>query len=92
MREDGARDLAREVVIWLATHDELLPVFMNSTGNSADSVRKGAARDDFLAAVLDFLLLDDEWVIAFCDAHRRNYADPAAARQMLPGGTQVHWT
>lgn len=92
MDEDGARDLARDVVIWLAGDDELLPVFMNATGNDPGSVRKGLERDDFLAAVLDFLLMDDDWVMAFCDSHGRNYADPAAARRALPGGQEVHWT
>jgi hypothetical protein len=92
MGEDAAREIAGEVLVWLARHEDLLPVFMNATGNSADSVREGAGRDDFLASVLDFLLMDDAWIIAFCDAHGRNYADPAAARRRLPGGAEVHWT
>ncbi len=90
--EEAAIALAQEVVIWLAGHDDLLPVFLNATGSDADSVRKGVQNPDFLGSVLDFLLLDDAWVRAFCDAAGRDYADPRAARRALPGGAEVHWT
>ncbi len=92
MREEAAREVAGEVLVWLATHEDLLPVFMNSSGNTAESIRHGAERDDFLASVLDFLLMDDAWIVAFCDANGRKYAEPAAARGALPGGAEVHWT
>ena len=52
-----------------------------------------AARNpEFLGAVLDFLLMDDAWVIAFCDAEGHPYTAPMMARAVLPGGAATHWT
>ncbi len=92
MREEAAREVAGEALVWLANNEDLLLVFMKSSGNTVDSVRKGAESDDFLASVLDFLLMEDEWIVAFCEAGGRKYAEPAAARVALPGGADVHWT
>ena len=47
---------------------------------------------DFQGAILDFLMMDDAWVIAFCDQHALLYTAPQAARAALPGGAPIHWT
>ncbi|MFP4275661.1 MAG: DUF3572 domain-containing protein [Paracoccaceae bacterium] len=90
--QDAAEALALEALGWLAGNEDLLPVFMGATGVSAGELRAQAAAPEFLGAVLDFLLMDDAWVIAFCDAAGRAYTDVAAARAALPGGAQVNWT
>ena len=77
---------------WLASQDELLGVFMGSTGVSVDELRANAENPEFLGSVLEFLLMDDAWVVAFCDAHALAYDVPMRARQSLPGGNEVHWT
>ena len=46
----------------------------------------------FLAAVLDFLLLDDNWVIDACQAIGLEPDAMAIVRQLLPGGEKVNWT
>ena len=66
-------------------------ITVSSAENSA-SARRRAADADFLGSVLDFVLMDDAWVIAFCDASDLRYEQVMAARQVLPGGAQVHWT
>jgi hypothetical protein len=43
-------------------------------------------------AVLDFLLLDDKWVIEACDAMELQPELMQTARLFLPGGDQVNWT
>ncbi|MDE3079762.1 MAG: DUF3572 domain-containing protein [Paracoccaceae bacterium] len=92
----NARDAAEVVALralgWLAGNDELLAVFLGSTGASPGDLRHRARDPAFLAAVLDFLLMDDAWVIAFCDAAGLPYTAPMRARQGLPGGGTVHWT
>jgi hypothetical protein len=46
----------------------------------------------FLAALLDFICMDDAWVTRFCDdVGIANYMDPMMARQALPGAEQVNW-
>ena len=43
-------------------------------------------------AVLDFLMMDDAWVVAFCDEVAVPYDRLMQARAALPGGEQVNWT
>lgn len=92
MSRNSAETLALEALGWLASHDDLLPVFLGSTGASGDDLKARAADAEFLGSVLDFLLMDDAWVVAFCDAEGHGYDAPMQARQALPGGEQVHWT
>ncbi|WP_413876468.1 DUF3572 domain-containing protein [Albidovulum sp.] len=90
--QEAAETLALRALAWLVGNEEILPLFLGATGSSAADLRGRAADPDFLVSVLDFLLMDDAWVIAFCDAAGYGYGDPAAARQALPGGAETHWT
>ena len=92
LSRENAETLALEALAWLLANDELLPVFMGATGASADDLRAGADDPAFLGSVLDFLMMDDAWVVAFCDGAGVPYDRPMAARAVLPGGEQVHWT
>ncbi len=76
----------------MASDDGLIGPFLAATGASPDEVRARAADPDFHLAILDFLLQDDQRVIAFCDAHGLAYTEPMQARAALPGGELPHWT
>lgn len=89
---DAAETLALKALGWLAASDELMPVFLGSTGASLDDLRSRAGDAAFLGSVLDFLVMDDAWVVAFCDAEGIPYDRLMQARAALPGGQQVHWT
>ncbi|MFW8634429.1 DUF3572 domain-containing protein [Cribrihabitans pelagius] len=89
---DKAETLALTALAWLAANDELLPVFLGATGASEADLRARAAEPEFLGSVLDFLTMDDAWVMAFCDAQGLAYEMPMQARMALPGGAQVNWT
>ena len=89
---ETAETLAFQALGWLSGNDELMPIFMGSTGVSVDDLKTQVGDPAFLASVLDFITMDDQWVIAFCDAHNLDYNAPMLARQALPGGEQVHWT
>jgi hypothetical protein len=89
---EKAETLALQALEWLVGNDELLPVFLGSTGAGLDDLRAGATDPDFMGSVLDFLLMDDAWVTAFCDAHTLPYDQLMQARAALPGGQAVHWT
>jgi hypothetical protein len=89
---DGAETLALQVLAWLAGNDELLPVFLSASGAGRDDLARGARDPAFLASVLDFLLNDDAWVVAFCDDAGVPYTRPMQARAFLPGGAATHWT
>jgi len=89
---DQAEVLGLKALSWLASSDELLPVFLGASGASISDLRDRVNDAAFLGAVMDFLLMDDAWVVEFCDSAGVAYASLVEARTMLPGGDQVHWT
>lgn len=90
--QENAEVLALKVLSWLAGNDDLLPVFQGATGASDDDIRQGAQDPVFLGAVLDFVMMDDAWVVQCCDTVHLKYDQLYLARQALPGGEQVNWT
>jgi len=92
MQQKQAEIRAISVLGWLAGNDELLPVFLSATGASETDLRIRAGESEFLGSVLDFLMMDDAWVIEYCDSHALPYETLMQARQSLPGGQDVSWT
>ena len=92
MRQEQAEMIAIKALAWLAANDELMPVFLGSTGSNAEDLRAQADDPAFLVSVLEFLAMDDAWIVGFCDAESLPYEAPMQARQALPGGAEVHWT
>lgn len=92
MSQESAEVIGIKALGWMAGNDELLPVFLGATGASEADVRAGATDPAFLGALLDFIMMDDNWVRDFCDSADVPYDQPMQARMMLPGGDQVHWT
>lgn len=92
LARDSAEVLAIEALGWLAATDDLMGVFLGSTGAGLDDVRTRAQDPEFLASVLDFILMDDAWIGGFCDEHDYAMDFPLRARAALPGGAAVNWT
>ncbi|MEI4233816.1 DUF3572 domain-containing protein [Roseovarius sp. D22-M7] len=92
MQQDSAETIALQALGWLAANDDLLPVFLGATGASEADLRARAAEPEFLGSVLDFLMMDDAWVVAFCEGQGLAFDIPMMARAALPGGAQVNWT
>ncbi len=92
LSSDAAQTLALKALTWLVSNDEILPVFLGASGSSAEDLRSRVDDPEFLGAVLDFLMMDDAWVMAFCDSAGIEYDQPMQARHILPGGAQVNWT
>ncbi len=90
--EESAEILAIKALSWLVGNDELLPVFLGATGATEADLRQRSKDPEFLASVLDFLLMDDAWVQEFCDSAGYAGDFPLRARFALPGGAQVNWT
>ena len=89
---NSAETLALNALGWLVGNEELLPVFLGASGASAEDLRARAGETEFLTSVLDFLMLDDSWVIAFCDARSVPYDQLGQARAVLSGTSDTHWT
>lgn len=90
--QDSAEALALQALEWLAGQDDLFPQFMAATGADVADLPLAATRPEFLAAVLDFLLMEDAMVIGFCDAAGLRNETPMQMRALLPGGPGPHWT
>jgi len=89
---EQAEKLAIQALVWLSGQEDLFPVFLGASGMNVDDLQESARDEAFLGAVLDFVLMDDSHIIAFCDGAGLSYDRPMAARQTLPGGAQVNWT
>lgn len=92
MKQETAEITGLKVLAWLASNEELFPVFLGSTGLSEHDLRQRAQETEVLAAVLDFLTMDDAWVRDCAEAIGLAPEDPMRARQALPGGADIHWT
>lgn len=91
-RQEHAETVALQALGWLAANEDLFPVFLGATGASVNDLATSAGQPAFLASVLDFLLMDDAWIMAFCEAENLRYEVPMQARASLPGGEQINWT
>lgn len=92
MNKDAAETLALRAFGWLAGQSDVLGQFMAATGADVSSIADAVGQPSFLAAVLDFMLSEEDRLIAFCDAEGVPYAAPMQARVVLPGGQVEHWT
>jgi len=92
LSQDSAEVLATEALAWLVGNEDLLPTFLAATGAAGAELRDRARDAEFLASVLDFLLMDDAWIVAFCESSNYAYDFPLRARAALPGGSRVDWT
>jgi|TARA_R110002124_G_scaffold11573_10_gene54909 hypothetical protein len=92
MKPERAEAVALNCLTWLIGNDELRDVFMGAAGLSEAELRRRAGDPELLASVLDFILMDDAWVVACCDGNSWSYETVMQARTALPGGVQVHWT
>ena len=92
MKQETAETIGLQALAWLAANEELLPVFMGASGTSSEDFRERAGEPDFLCSILDFLMMDDAWVVEVCDVMAIGYDQLMVARQSLPGGGHVNWT
>ena len=64
MNKEIAETRALEVLTWVLSEDDLIQVFMGATGASQDDLRSNTLSHEFLISVLDFVLMDDSWIIS----------------------------
>ncbi|QUJ75233.1 DUF3572 domain-containing protein [Sulfitobacter albidus] len=92
LSSDTAEAIALQTLGWLVGNEDLLPVFLGASGCSEAELRARLNDPSFQGAVLDFLLMDDAWVLACAEATQTPPDRFAQARQVLPGGQDVSWT
>ena len=62
---DSARSLAVSALAFIAADSDRLTRFLNLTGLGPDNLRTAAADSAFLGSVLDYLVADEELLVAF---------------------------
>ena len=87
-----AETMAARGLAWIAADTELLGRFLALSGAGPDDLRFRAGEPDFLGFVLDFLLADEETLLAFATAEGIRPELPMRARAALPGGGVPEWT
>jgi hypothetical protein len=55
-------------------------------------MKSNAQEAGFLISVLDFLMMDDQWVLDCCEGTGLDPKNMRFARLALPGGEEMHWT
>ncbi len=90
--QETAETIGLQCLAWLAGNEELLPVFLGATGASEEDIRTRAQDPEFLGFVMDFMMMDDNWVMDFCATQGLPNESLMFARAALPGGQQVNWT
>ncbi|MDJ0859724.1 MAG: DUF3572 domain-containing protein [Dinoroseobacter sp.] len=92
MQQDFAEEIALKALAWIASDEQLLQVFLGASGASGSELKSRIADPEFLLSVLDFLTMDDAWIVGFCDTEGLAYDLPMQAKGAFPGGAQVSWT
>lgn len=92
MTQHEAERIALLALGWLAAQEDLIGVFLGSSGMTPDDLKMTADQPETCAAVLDFIVMDDMWVRDFAQDQSIPPERVMQARAVLPGGALPHWT
>ena len=92
MDREIAETRAPEVLTWVLSEDDLIQVFMGATGASQNDLRSNTLSHEFLLSILDFVLMDDRWVISCSKFLNIDPSQIQLIRMSLDGGQEVTWT
>ena len=92
MNREIAETRALEVLTWVLSQDDLIKVFMGATGASQDDFRSNTSNHEFLISILDFVLMDDNWVISCSKFMNIDPSQIQVIKMSLDGGQEVNWT
>jgi hypothetical protein len=82
---EHAEIIGLQALAWLAGDADRLEKFMNACGIDGTSLRAVADQPETVAAVVDFLLSNEELLLAFCESASTSPETVIAARQHLAG-------
>jgi hypothetical protein len=82
---DATETLSIKALTFLAEREDILDLFVDSSGISLEELYEIADQPEVWAAILDFILSMDEIVLDFCDTAQCTQQDLWRARNDLPG-------
>lgn len=80
------------MLTWLAGDDDMFAAFLAANGADGADIAGKAADPAFLASVVDFLMTEDAYVLAWATAAGRRPETVLQIRAGLPGGDNWNWT
>ncbi len=92
MNKAKAEELAIGALAWIAADDERAAGLLGISGASPEDLAQQGGNPDFLAFVVDFVLMDDQMVISCADELGVKPEAIVMARHYLPGGDVPEWT
>lgn len=97
MHQHHAEEIATQGLGWLCSCDDLLPVFLAASGAELADLRAALAEPagpeaGVLVAVLDFILMQDDTVLACAQALQIAPDRLLTAHAVLSGQAGMHWT
>jgi hypothetical protein len=88
MQSSAAQTLALNALTHLAGDSEMLGRFLGISGLEPNDLRQRAGDPELLAAVIDFLLSDENLCTGFLAAEGIDAKELHAARRALPGAVE----
>jgi uncharacterized protein DUF3572 len=82
---EEAQGIATEALLQLSRDPELIGRFLAFSGIGPEMIREAAGEPGFLAGVLEFYMMDEALLLAFCENARIRPTMIAAARFALVG-------
>ncbi|POF29006.1 uncharacterized protein DUF3572 [Roseibium marinum] len=90
MSVEEAQGIATEALLQLSRDPEQVGRFLAMSGIGPDVIREAAEEPGFLAGVLEFYMMDEALLLAFCENSGVRPTMMAAARYALAGGQEDH--
>lgn len=85
MTPDGAHTLALKALGFVAGSEGALDRLMTLSGLDRDTLRERAGEPEMLVSLLDFLLMDEQLLLDFCQDTSADPKDVHMARHLLGG-------
>ncbi|WP_299814332.1 DUF3572 domain-containing protein [uncultured Roseibium sp.] len=87
---EEAQGIATEALLQLSRDPEQVGRFLAMSGIGPEVIREAAQEPGFLAGVLEFYMMDEALLLAFCENAGVRPTMMAAARYALAGGQEDH--
>ena len=92
LKQEQAETLALGTLEWIANDPEVTGQFLGWSGASIDDLRNAGSSPELMLAILEFILLQDDWVIGASEHLGLPPEKFASIKFALPGGEEAHWT
>lgn len=87
MQREAAETLALQALGWLLEDPDGFDRFLSLSGATQEDLRERAGDPEFLAAVMDFVLSDENLARGFCESASLDPQKLHAIRHALPGAS-----